>query len=354
VWEIHAHAEDDINDYLQIEQHLKGRRRTFEDNEGVVGAAQPSRRPIVKFQASKGKLYSIGFIDLPLATMLAVCGDEGVLIYSWRDISDLKNDSATVLKPVQHLKPYKSPNVVEINDFDYDEDNHLYGASGDAFGCYKWDLESEKILKTYPSKNGGYLHTLKVLPSSSSDASHSTLLFGGEDGILGVWDRKQDKLIENIDVKEAMNNNAKIMSSTVSSGFTHWTDSNIWISHIHSADSSNFWNLCGGSEGRTGAGGYVTCWHGPTRTLAAGCSTRETPNRMELSGSALATVANECVVSCWSRTELKRESRLRCTPPCSYAIAVRESDGLMAVGGYSNRVDILDSDGAKYFSLSIV
>ena len=67
----------------------------------------------------------------------------------------------------------------------------------------------------------------------------------------------------------------------------------------------------------------------------------------------LMTVANEQVVSSWSRTTSKREGRSWCTTPCGYAIKVREEDGLTAVGGVGPIVDIFENLGSKLYSVTI-
>jgi hypothetical protein len=341
VWRIpNKEDEQDITDYK--------RQRT--DDEQIHGSIRESRKPIVKFEASKGVLYSIGFLHRSTSLFLGVSGDEGVQLFLWSDIESLMDDPKTEAT-VTPLSQYRPQSVVEINDFTSDENLFLYGASGDSFGCYKWDIESEKLLKTYESPKRGYLHTLKVMPASTTAGGHSVLLMGGEDGVLGVWDRKQDQLIENIDIKTTMNKNSSLMTSTSKSGFTKWKDStNLWASHIHaSTQSSSWWNVCGGADD---GGGYMTSWHAPTRSLAAGCATRETPNHMAFHESSLATVANEGVVSYWSPIRAERTGRFWCTPPCSYAIAVRESDGLTAVGGVGNTIDIFENMGSKLYSLS--
>lgn len=333
--------------------------KNYEDGR-LHGSIRDKRQPIVKFQASTGVLYSIGFIHAS-SLLLGICGDEGVQLFSWSDIETLIDNPAAKVMPLSQYRPHASHTVVEINDFTSDENLFLYGASGDGFGCYKWDIESQKLLKTYESPKRGYLHTVNVLPSSTNPGGHSVLLVGGEDGVLGVWDRKQDQLIENIDIKLVMNSNSSLVTSSLNrSGSTKWSDpTNLWVSHVHAApETSSWWNVCGGADTTfTTAfgepGGYVTSWHAPTRSLAAGCTTRESPTRMACHESSLATVANEGVVSYWSSTRAERTGRFWCTPPCAYAIAVRERDGLTAVGGVGNTVDIFENQGTKLFSLSI-
>jgi hypothetical protein len=360
VWRIpNLEQEEEFNAHTLVDSKRQ-KTHNCEDGPYMHGSIRDNRKPIARFVASTGVLYSIGFIHRHASLLLGTCGDEGVKLFSWSAIESLIDDPAAEVTPLSQYRPHTSHTVVEVNDFTSDENFFLYGASGDGFGCYKWDIESEKLIKTYESPKRGYLHSVEVLPSSTNPGGHSVLLMGGEDGVLGIWDRKQDQLIENIDIKLAMNSNSSLVTSSLNrSGSTKWSDSaNLWVSHVHSSpETSSWWNVCGGADNTSTAmgepGGYVTSWHAPTRSLAAGCTTRESPNRMSCHESSLATVANEAVVSYWSSTRAERTGRFWCTPPCAYAIAVRESDGLTAVGGVGNTVDIFENQGTKLFSLTI-
>lgn len=53
----------------------------------------------------------------------------------------------------------------------------MYAASGDGFGCYQWDLETEQLLGTFGRGKGhhsDYLHVVKVVDGG--------VITGGEDG----------------------------------------------------------------------------------------------------------------------------------------------------------------------------
>ena len=377
VWRIPTVAVDDeeFNDKHHPVKGTSKRQKIASssdtDDDMQLSSIRQSRTPLVKLQASTGVLYSISFLNHASTVILGVCGDDGIKLYSWSDIENLIDDPTAEVSPVSQFRPHASQRVAEINDFAMDENSFLYGASGDKFGCYKWDTETGTLLKTYSSPTGGYLHTLKVLPASTTPGGHSVLLMSGEGGILGVWDRQQDQLIENLDIKAAMNACTPLMSSTSpSKGFSKWNNStHLWSSHIHaSTDSSSWWHVCGGAESHAsksgGFGGYMTSWHAPTRSLAAGCATRESLNRMascsplsssssSSSSSQLATIANESVVSYWSPTRAERTGRFWCTAPCAYAIAVRDTDGRTAVGGVGHAVDILEYEGPKVYSVSL-
>lgn len=128
-------------------------------------------------------LYDAQFIQEK--HLLIVSGDPGVLIYKWSDIqhyiSQNGNPETLTVKidPITSFQPHHSPSeIIEINSTSYDtNDGILYAASGDGFGCYQWDLESEQLLGTFGGGRNGhtdYLHVVKVVDSG--------VITGGEDG----------------------------------------------------------------------------------------------------------------------------------------------------------------------------
>mmetsp|Transcript_29335 Transcript_29335/g.43268 ORF Transcript_29335/g.43268 Transcript_29335/m.43268 type:complete len:426 (-) Transcript_29335:1312-2589(-) len=351
-----AREEDDIDELLDDEKWSQSgqERSTFTSKTN-------SRKPAIKFQASpnNGMLYSIKFLHVQKSLLLGVSGDDGILLYSWDDVQALTIDPSKTPEPKHHFKPPSLHPKMEINDFDIDDDLNIFGAS--EVGC-KWNIESGKLSCSYASSKNGYLHTIKVLPSSTFQGGHSIMLMGGEDGTLGVWDKKCDRLIEHVNIKARMNEDTSLSHSCLPStmdqdAFNSWKQhDHLWISHMEASESCNWWNLCGGAEDNMGRnfGGHLTCWHAPTRSLAAGCTTRETPSYIarQPSSSVMATIANESVVSYWSAAQLEREKRSWTTSPCSYALAIRESDSVTAVGGVGSRVDILNERGSKLYSVS--
>lgn len=302
------------------------------------------QRPVLKVQVTSGALYSIQFFDSDQKTFMFVCGDEGVWGYDWKHWLQFLEGNTSVAPNVWiHCKPNPSPynGAVEINDFDF-SGKFIFGAAGDAFGGYKWDMETQKLLANYPSAKRGYLHTIKCM-------ENGTVLMGGEDRVMGIWDSHHDTLIDNVDLKLSIEMNPSLVrreSNTV----TWDANTNLWISHIHSL-SDNWWTVCGGTAK---GGGHLTCWHAPTRSLVAGCMTRETPQFACSSPTSLVTVADEGVVSHWSQPQLERKHRVWCSPPSSFAVTLREKDNKLAVGGVGNHVDIFDNMTDKVFSLTVV
>jgi hypothetical protein len=88
------------------------------------------------------------------------------------------------------------------------------------------DIASQKLLKTYESPEAEVTCTLSTYCRQvPTQVATLLLLMGGEDGVLGVWDRKQDQLIENIDIKFAMNANSSLVTSSANRiGSTKWSD----------------------------------------------------------------------------------------------------------------------------------
>eukprot|EP00970_Alexandrium_tamarense_P016329 scaffold6361_cov193-Alexandrium_tamarense.AAC.5 len=147
-------------------------------------------------------LYDVKFIH-PSSneTMLVVSGDPGVLVYRWADFEaaisealDKKLSSATAttveIKPITTFEPHPSPvtalgETIEINATSYDKsDNLLYAAAGDSFGCYQWDLTTERLMGTFGGYNRfgtghrDYLHDVKCI----SEIGSKYVITGGEDG----------------------------------------------------------------------------------------------------------------------------------------------------------------------------
>jgi hypothetical protein len=317
---------------------------------------------------STGVLYSIQFVTTsPQQTLLIVSGDEGVLGYDWKEWLKMMEGGPSSPPPEVklHCKPHRSLSTVEINDFSV-SNNYIWGAAGDANG-YKWDMETQRIVSEYPSANRGYLHTIQCMPNSN------TVLMGGEDGFLGIWDGHHDKLIDNVNLLSALEKDSELVErDDCISGNTALTanTSSTWISNIQSP-SEHWWTICGGIQHSAtrstspspaatsvAAGGHVTSWHAPTRSLVAGCLTRETPQYSCSTPATLVTVANEGVVSHWTPSRLQRTGRVWCSPPSCFAAAIGNSEnndeGVLAVGGVGNQVDIFDNVmGNKSYSLTL-
>jgi hypothetical protein len=116
---------------------------------------------------SSGVLYSIQVrvaLNISDKTLLIISGDEGVLVFDWEKqiapyLDNVGSVSETIkLVPISRFRPYPSAceSNVEVNDVQV-RGSHLFGAAGDAFGCYKWDLSTETVVTTYQSPLRQYL-----------------------------------------------------------------------------------------------------------------------------------------------------------------------------------------------------
>lgn len=332
-------------------------------------------------------LYDLQFIELSNGDHLLVAsGDPGILIYKWSHFEERmpfgsptkppcqdpcsKDQSPNQITPITTFHPYPSPSIqcgesVEINCTSYNKsDNILYGAAGDLFGCYQWDLATEQLLGTFggSSRLGhgightDYLHVVKSISGTDGALPGSQcVITGGEDGRVGWWDGKCRKLIEMVNMKKVIDKNRDIFSANSNSApnsRTSWNagTSSVWVSSMNTS-SSNWLAVCGGSEcsnnyitSRASSGlassGFMTLWHVPTRTCAAGCNTRENVNSVEYNQylDCFVTGGNEGRISFWEPTTMVRSSCSWSTPPATYSISA--DSNLMIVGGVGRKLDI--------------
>ena len=338
-------------------------------------------------------MYDLQFIETNNEHYLVVSGDVGIVMYKWSQFEEAisaamdENDGTSIPKPkkvkcqdpvsttnssnnitpITIFKPHTSTtfgSCVEINSISYDKSNGiLYGAAGDVFGCYQYDIASEKLLGTFGGASRGkssgghtdYLHVVKTIPESDGMGSRYVMT-GGEDGNLGFWDGKERKLIEMINIQSSMNKNKHLVTSDTTSssnrGFsssTSWNNNasnsnNMWVSSM--ATNGNWLAVCGGSENnpsRSGpnSSGFMTLWHLPTRTFTSGRVTRESINTVVYNYSldSFVTGGNEGRVSFWESTSAERSSRSWCTPPATYSLSVDPDSSSMVVGGTGGILD---------------
>jgi hypothetical protein len=186
------------------------------------------------YVGNHGNLYNLEFNKVQGKNLLVACGDAGVLVYDWdtqilplllqtnentdrgssKDTSKNNNNNKNIQVQVVNLTPTLTfqphPSIlerdgVEINATSCDEQNGwLYGAAGDLFGCYQWDIETATLRQTLSGRNlnpntsqatitsrgntqqvgkqqkhTDFLHTVKVVKGQGN-----TVLTGGEDGKL--------------------------------------------------------------------------------------------------------------------------------------------------------------------------
>lgn len=351
----------------------------------VIFTPSRSVRVVGETGSNNQILYDLQFIQTSNGHLLVVSGNPGILIYKWRDFEaaiDAREGGDTLskkpkcqdplriessshhplfveLQPIATFQPHPSPvsfgESVEINCTSYSKsDGILFGAAGDMFGCYQWDLATEKLLGTFGCASrfdgGGhqdYLHVVKTIPETEGVGSHY-LLTGGEDGNMGFWDGKNRKLIEMINVRNSVTSNTTPNSrSFTSNPASPWNNgSNLWVSSMDTY--GNWLAVCGGAENtistltsRSGpsSAGFMTLWHLPTRTFTAGCVTRENMNTVVYNSSlgCFVSGANEAMVDSWEPTTLTRSGRSWITPPATYTISVDSES--MVIGGIGSTLD---------------
>ena len=315
-------------------------------------------------------------------------GDDGVQVFDWEKVilqshlqqqpSSKANKPEFLISPVSTFQTHPSPlesRKIEVNDFEVlrqgNNQAYLFGAAGDSFGAYKWDLETEKLVTNYSSTGGGYLHALRLLPADNDSDSPQTLVTGGEGGKLHLWNVNSDKLMDQIDLAGASASNASSSSNPTLTRNNSKRSKNTpsrWISSICAYDH-NWVSVGGGSSGGGGSsrgggsttGGFLATYHTPTRSLISFVETRETPQQLAIlppsaesvSEHNLVSVANEGVVSNFNALTLERNRRVWSTPPSSYAVAVSDDGKYTAVAGVGCYVDLFSPSGEKSMRLSI-
>lgn len=292
------------------------------------GKLDPYRTPTFRRELSRGILYAVEVIQVD-QTILVVSGEEGVRIFPWKHLLVSLQQNNVISTQLQY-KPYPSPSEgdIEVNQACV-RDGFVYGAAGDAFGCYKWDIETAKLIATYRSPRKGYLHSLRMV---TGQGSQPLLLTGGEDGILGVWDTNTDSMVEHFHI----NNNGKGQNPH-------------WISSITSSADDNWWHV-GGGQGSTG--GYVATFHGPTRSLVKTVSTREQVQRLDVAGLSLLSVGNDAFLSHWNSLSLERKESVRLNSLSGYAIATAP-DGRIATSGVGSTIDLFEQGTQRTFRFSL-
>jgi hypothetical protein len=283
-------------------------------------------------------------------------------------------------------------------------DNYMYGASGDAFGCYKWDLTTGQIVATYHHHNSydyyltkmqhssptslrttctnqnNYLHTVEHVPDTN------LILTGGEDGILGIWDTCTNQLVDTINVQQIVYPGItnRVDGKVVVNPTSHRRGSHDDNTHVHGdvvgwisccqARDEQWWIVAGGihlpfQKNCGGNCGYIATFHGPTRTVLSISHTTgiihqltwyydpTENNHIHRKTSAtsgiqhmLAASNTHYVTSCENIFQLNSNSthRIWCHSPSIYAMAAENAcSARIAVGGVGPTLDLLE-DGIRY------
>lgn len=249
-------------------------------------------------------------------------GHVGVVVLDWEgDLKKIIQSRQGAPNIQKQFRPYPSASgSVEVNEFVV-QHPYLYGAAGDAFGVYKWNIESGELVGTYKTKNGGYLHSLDLVPNSN------LLIAGGEDGILEVWDTDTDKRVDCIDLSQDLPKQER------------------WISSCRARDK-HWWSIAGGFDG----GGFLATIHVPSRSVTCCLERRETLQQICYHENALISVGNESYISFWNDPlNLQNPARVRSHSKSVFAIAA--IGRRVAIGGIGSVVDVFE-DSAPYLLLS--
>jgi hypothetical protein len=105
----------------------------------------------------------------------------------------------------------------------------------------------------------------------------------------------------------------------------------------------DWWTVAGKYSG-SGTGGFVSTWHGSSRSMVAFCEMCELVQALAVHHQELYLVAKEGVVSIWNYPySLQRTHCIWTSPPSTKAIAINHhhKNNLVAVAGVGPKVDIL-------------
>ena len=357
-----------------------------------------ARTPKCRFQVpGSPTLYSLEIVKQNQQYWIIAAGDGGVYLYDWeKDIVPMMNSTSLSrgsstqnrqeeCKPRSRLQLYPSAyeRHIEVNDTCWHKDGFVYGAAGDAFGCYKWNVETEQIVTTYRQRQHSknhcnsetYLQAVEQVPGTN------LILTGGEEGMLGVWDTSKDQLVDQIDISSAihMEQTQPQQQQQLEQQRRRPTNSatlapSRWISNIVARDE-NWWTVGGGtraahgvrqpsSSSTTTTTGFLATWHGPTRSLVTSVETRERPQQLALldnnnnnnnNDNHLLSVGNESWVSHYTdplSLSVESSKKVWCHAPSAYAVQVA-SDGRIAVAGVGGVVDIYENSSQLTVTLRL-
>jgi WD40 repeat protein len=292
-----------------------------------------------RFQLTKGSLYTLKIQRDTENTWLIVGGDGGVWLLDWNDVQDVRNDSSSFAPPKHHhfpLHPSPRETAIEVNDTCF-QNGCLFGAAGDDFGCYKWDVTTGKLITTYPSK---FLQTMTLVPNTN------LLLTGGEEGVLNLWDIQQDRRIDQLEIPDlpskvstnqtekrgALLNRQTRLTCSIARDENWWT---IGGERIHTRNTRQ--------QSVSDKRGFLATFHGPTRSIVSQLELRETPQKLAFvdnNKNTLISVANESYVSHFQNSlALDNPERVWCHSPSVFAAAVSEH-GILAVAGVGSTIDL--------------
>lgn len=410
---------------------------TFMDDAGELLSSSScsfgNHSPSFSFKVCDGILYDVKFVEMTSSSssLLITCGECGVYVYCWDDIWSVlsnknnttastfttKNAATTILemKPISVMHTHPTASSVqlptEVNRISYDEVNsYLYGASGDFFGGYIWDINTSSLLGTLGRNTGikgrvleqqqhrnssrhrdgcgyhlNYLHTIKAVSSTHSPSNH-LVLTGDDGGKIGIWNGKDQKLIQMIDCKSAIMEcygngsgngsdgemtppiGGKFATSDKDSTLKHINDASMWVSSLD-VDESCQWSVIGGGIehghqlmressylSKQLDNGFLALMNLQTRTLCTFGMTYENIHDVAFNENSkrIVSVGNHNAVSFWGHDLSQgRVGHASVSSPSSYTIGIQKAQGgMIAVGGVGLIIDCYSQFGTKSSTLN--
>jgi hypothetical protein len=350
-----------------------------EQQQEVEEVSRMNTKPIVTLDVSSKALRSIQIAttttpmdddDDNNCLLLFLAGDEGLWTIPWDDL--LANNNKAPTKTIIDYGPIQQVHVYQ---------NHLYILNTNNSTVFKVDSKTLQIVARYPpppsNKNNNDVSatTFKVVKGSSSSCSNTTtnggplFLVGTTNSQVWIWDVTKNKALEPLHLlNDRHNKNYKHTNKAKTAAATSCTVTSICTNN----ENDLWWTIAGtlshcgvpqqaAAEG-VGGGGFVSTWHGPSRSLLSSCDTQESIHCLILSPNndgALYSTGNHGIVTVWESphqltTEPHNTNRRRIwvSPPSGKALATSNTYKRVALAGVGPKVDILENH-CRLFTLEL-
>ncbi|KAM9744966.1 LOW QUALITY PROTEIN: THO complex subunit 6 homolog [Menidia menidia] len=278
-------------------------------------ATAASRKPVLKFTAHQGAVFSLLTSD----GVLLSAGNGEVSAWNWNELIK-KNVKALWTRRPSYRSSLEIP---EINAMATSQrDNSLFMGGGDN-NIHVLDLE-HGVFKAALQGHTDYVHCVCMREREAE------LLSGSEDGAVRMWDIRTGQSVHRIDVYK--------YESCARPQFGKW---------ISCVTTDSDWMLCGG-------GPSLSLWHlrslSPTSTFSLSGAQRHAAFSQEM---ILAVGEGPLVSHCLLGGAVK--AQIPCTPPSlnTLQLNARSSEHrVLTVGGASSHIDVFTNLSYRAFSLS--
>ena len=322
-------------------------------------------KPSVQVQISTKPLYSIQLNQT--STDAFVAGEDG--LFHLTSFIELLSSSEAADKAAQHV--WKDTSIRKIQIYQ----NHIYLLDDQRNTVHRLQISTWQTMYSYSlddchqedendKERDMTMTTIQIVPttSNSEQSPSACLLVGTNRSKVLVWDLKDHKALEAVDLVQATTSKNNNMSKQQETRFS--------VASIAVSANSYWWTIAGRTtttttannrhrrndrdSESTDAGGFCSTWHGPTRSLLTMAETNESIQDIALSLSQhLYSVANQAMVRVWEsshRLDNKDTAGIWTSPPSGKSIVTflyqeqkqrQNHEELVAMAGVGPKVDVL-------------